>query len=128
MIPDSETPDPALVSHLRDLRIFFAPMLSKSGAPRNTERMFRAGVPIAAASQGGDLQRELELLADAGVPPLDVIVAASRNGAAATGQADRGTIEAGKLANLLILGANPGEDIRNIRQVTLRMVNGEWVR
>ena len=129
MIPDSEEPDPALVARLRALRIFFAPLLAKSGAPRNTERLFRAGVPLAVASGGGDLQREIELLVEAGVPPLDAIVAATRNGAAAIGLSDRiGTIEAGKIGNLLLLDANPGEDIRNLRRVALRMVDGEWVK
>jgi hypothetical protein len=129
MIPDSEELDPLLVSRLRDLRIFFAPLLGKSRAMRNTERLFRAGVPIAAASGGGDLQSELELLSEAGVPPLDVIVAATRNSAAGAGElAQSGTIEPNKRADLLLLSANPGEDIRNLRQVALRMVEGEWVR
>jgi len=129
MIPDTEELDPALVSRLRDLRIFFAPLLGRVRAMRNTERLFRAGVPLAAASGAGDLQSELELLAEAGVPPLDVIVAATRNAAAATGQLEQsGTIEPGKRADLLLLSANPGEDVRNLRQVALRMMDGEWVR
>jgi len=129
MIPDTENLDPALVSRLRNLRIFFAPLLSKSGALRNTERLFRAGVPIVAASGGSDFQQELELLAEAGVPPLDVIVAATRNSAAALGLLEEtGTIEPRKRADLLLLSANPGEDIKNLRQVVLRMVEGEWVR
>jgi imidazolonepropionase-like amidohydrolase len=129
MIPDSEEPDSVLVSRLRDLRIFFAPALVKSAAPRNTLRLFRAGVPIAITSAGGDLQREIELLAEAGIPPLDVIVAATRNSAQALGRlAQTGTIEPGKRADLLLLSANPGEDVRNLRQVTLRMAEGEWVK
>ena len=52
--------------------------------------------------QATDLQREIELLAEAGFPPLDVIVAATRNGAQALGQFDQtGTIETGKRADLL---------------------------
>jgi dihydroorotase-like cyclic amidohydrolase len=129
MIPDTEPLDPSLVSHLRDLRVFVAPVLNKSAAPKNTERLFRAGVPIVLASEGGNLQSELELLVDAGVPPLDAIVAGTRNAAIATGQANRaGAIESGKVANLLLVDANPGEDIRNLRQVALRMVDGEWQR
>ena len=90
---------------------------------------FRAGVPIVLASEGGDLQSELELLVDAGVPPLDAIVDGTRNAALAIGHADRaGAIEPGKVANLLLVSANPGEDIRNLRQVALRMVDGEWLR
>ena len=133
MIADTEALDPALLSRLRDLKITVAPALLHAGAAletakRNTLRLFRAGVPIAAASEGGELQRELELLAAAGIPPLDIIVAATRNGALALRQADRGAIEAGRRADLLVLSANPGEDIANLRRVALRLDAGQWVR
>jgi imidazolonepropionase-like amidohydrolase len=134
MIADTEDLDPALLARLRDLRIFFAPALvsqsaSLEVAKRNTRRLFSAGVPIAVASNGGDPNREPELLADAGIPPLDAIVAATRNSAAALGELNEtGTIQAGKRADLLLLSANPGEDIRNLRKVTLRMSAGNWVK
>ena len=125
MIRDTEDLDPALMAHLRDLRIVFAPALRSAGsglevAKRNTRKLFQAGVPLAVAS-GGDVQAELEMLADAGVPPLDVLVAATRNGAAALRQSDAGTIEEGKRADLLLLSANPGEDIRNLRRIAMRI-------
>jgi imidazolonepropionase-like amidohydrolase len=126
MIRDREV-DPSFTARLRDLRIFFAPALGSSVqgldvAQRNTLRLFQAGVPIAVASLGGNYMHEAELLAAAGIPPLDVLVAATRNSAAAMGVlADRGTIEPGKLADLLLLSANPGEDIRNLQRVFLRM-------
>jgi imidazolonepropionase-like amidohydrolase len=134
MITDTEKPDPELVTRLRNLRIFFAPALVSQGdalavAERNTKRLFSAGIPIAMASNGGDPKREPELLVEAGIPPLDAIVAATRNSASALGQlSDAGTIEAGKRADLLLLSANPGEDIRNLRKVVLRMSAGEWVK
>jgi imidazolonepropionase-like amidohydrolase len=123
MITDTENLDSEFVTRLRDLRILFAPALVTAGpqleiAKRNTRRLFQAGVPIALASNGGDAQREVELLAEAGLPPLDAIVAATRNG----------TIQQGKPANLLLLSANPGEDVRNLRRVALRMSDGQWVR
>ena len=134
MITDTETLDPALVSRLRNLRVFFAPALVSQGAnlqiaERNTKRLFSAGVPIALASNGGDLNRELELLSDAGIPPLDVIVAATSNSSAALGELNVvGTLQAGRRADLLLLSANPGEDIRNLRKVALRMSAGNWVK
>jgi len=134
MIRDTEELDAAFVARLRDLRIVIAPALANAGsslevARRNTRRLFQAGVPLAVASEGGDPIHEAELLVEAGVPPLDAIVAATHNGAMALGQLEqRGTIEAGKRADLLLLSANPGEDIRNLRRVVLRMVAGEWVR
>ena len=123
MIRDTEDLDSTLVTRWRDLRVPVAPALGREGpnseaARRNTLRLFRAGVPLALASEGRDPVREAELLAEAGVPPLDVIVAATRNG----------PIAPGRPANLLLLSANPGEDVRNLRQVVLRMTAGEWVR
>jgi imidazolonepropionase-like amidohydrolase len=97
-------------------------------ARRNTLRLFQAGVPIALAGEGANALREAELLVEAGIPPLDVIVAATRNGAAVLHDAGAGTIQAGKRANLLLLSANPGEDIRNLGRVELRLINGEIVR
>lgn len=125
--------DPELVGRLRDLRILFAPALGKPGSldsnNPNILRLFRTGVPLGLASVGSDPIRELELLSEAGVPPLDAIVAGTRNGAAALHQdRERGAIQAGKRADLLLLSANPGEDIRNLRKVALKMVDGEWVR
>jgi len=134
MITDTEDLDPDLLSRLRDLRIFVAPALVSQGtnleiAKRNIKRMFSAGVPIALASNGGDPAREPELLAEAGIPSLDVIVAATRNSADALQQVNQtGTIQAGKRADLLLLSANPGEDIRNLRKVTLRMSAGAWIK
>src|SRR3954468_19976587 len=58
MITDTEDLDTALLAHLRDLRVAFAPALVSAGASletakRNTRRLFQAAVPIAAASNGG---------------------------------------------------------------------------
>jgi imidazolonepropionase-like amidohydrolase len=133
MIRDTEELDPVLISRMRDLRIVVAPSLANAGsgieiASRNTRRLFQAGVPLAVASEGGDPFHEAELMAEAGVPPLDVIVAAAHNGAMALRQrTDRGTIEAEKRADLVLVSANPGEDIKNLRRVALRMIAGAWV-
>ena len=128
MIRDTETLDADFVAKLRDLRITFAPALASGGdhletAKHNTRRLFEAGVPIALAA-GVDAQREMELLVDAGVPPLDAIVAGTRNGAAALQDGQRGTVQAGKRADVLLLSAHPGEDIRNLRKVALRIAGG----
>jgi imidazolonepropionase-like amidohydrolase len=78
-------------------------------------------VPIALATGGGDPLHEAELLADAGIPPMDVIVAMTHNSSAAIRQPE------GR-ANLLLLSANPAEDIRNLRKAALRIRDGEIVR
>ncbi len=134
MVRDTTELDAALLGRMRNLRIVVAPALSRAGAQletasRNTLAMFRAGVPIALASGGGDAVREAELLAAAGLPPFDVIAAATQNSAMALGELDQtGTIAPGKRADLLLLSANPGEDVANLRRVALRMSAGEWVR
>ncbi len=132
MIRDTEALDHEFLAKLRDLRITVAPALTATGsgleiAKRNTLRLFQAGVPIALAGDGTNPLREAELLVDAGIPPLDVIVAATRNGAVALHDTDAGIIQPGKRANLLLLSANPGEDIRNLARVDMRLVNGEIV-
>jgi imidazolonepropionase-like amidohydrolase len=131
MVGDTAEMDPLFLAELRDLKVVVAPALVSAGpaldlAKRNALRLFQAGVPIAVAGNGDPL-RECELLSNAGIPPLDVIVAATANGAKALGQAaERGTIQQGKRADLLLLRANPGEDVRNLRNVERRMESGEW--
>jgi imidazolonepropionase-like amidohydrolase len=134
MIRDTEAIDPAFIARLRDLRIVFVPMLAEERNPaefalakRNTKRLADGGVPIAVGS-GGDMQREMDLLVEAGLSPADVLVAATRNGAAALHEVDEaGTIEPGKRADLLLLSANPAEDIRNLRKIDRVMRDGLWV-
>ncbi len=67
---------------------------------------------------GPALHRELELLVSAGIPPLDALSIATANGAKALGIIDEvGTVEAGKRADLVILTADPIQDIRNTRKI-----------
>ena len=138
VLTDTEHLDRGFVALLSTLRIFVAPQLAALGpgpqldvAKRNTRSLFSAGISIAVASGGGagGIERETELLVDAGIPPLDVIVAATRHGAAALRRLNQaGTIQAGKRADLLLLSANPADDIRNLNRVARRMSAGEWVR
>jgi imidazolonepropionase-like amidohydrolase len=80
------------------------------------------------AGSGGDLHRELELLAEAGLSPGEILLAATRNNAMALRQSDRlGSIEPGKLADLLLVSANPADDVRNLRAIDRVMLNGQWV-
>jgi imidazolonepropionase-like amidohydrolase len=92
----------------------------------------RAGVLIIAgtdgpgwAEPGSGLHRELELLTEAGLSPMAALLAATRQAAKALGkEKELGTIEAGKLADLVILDANPLEDIRHMRQIHRVMKGG----
>lgn len=67
-------------------------------------------------------------LQDAGVAPMDILIAATRNGAAAYNlEKVKGTIEEGKIADLLILSANPLKDIGNLRQIHMILKDGKLV-
>jgi imidazolonepropionase-like amidohydrolase len=131
MIVDTEDLDPGFLSHLRDLKVAFAPALVSAGAnleiaKRNTKRLYDAGVPIAAASKGGDIIRELELLVEAGLPPLDAIVAGTRNSAALLRLSEQaGTIALGKRADLLLVEGNVAADIHHLTKVVLKLTGGE---
>ncbi len=91
----------------------------------------RAGVPITVASHGRPPEayaREMELLVDAGLAPMDVIVAATNNGSHFYGAQDRlGTIEPDKLADLVLLEEDPLNNISAARKVDRVMLNGSWV-
>jgi adenine deaminase len=61
--------------------------------------------------------RELKGLADAGMPPLQAIRAATQVGAEALGLKDRGTLARGKRADFMVLDANPIENMANSRRI-----------
>jgi len=67
---------------------------------------------------GDGLHYELQLMTEAGIPAGEVLIIATKNAAEGLEiQSKTGTIEAGKLADLVILSANPLEDISNTRSV-----------
>ena len=76
---------------------------------------------------GSSVHWELEHFVDAGIPPLEVLRIATQAGAAAVGAEDHlGTLEVGKLGDIVLLDANPLEDIKNT-QTIWRVVKGGWV-
>ena len=69
--------------------------------------------------------RELLAMTYAGLSPVTVLKAATINGAAALGVADRlGSVQAGKFADLVVVKGNPLEDIRNARNIRFVMKEG----
>lgn len=101
----------------------------------NTLAMHQAGVKIAVGTdaggpvgynfQGYNTIREMELLVEAGLSPMDVLVAATRTGAELIGVANRlGTLTSGKLADFLILEQNPLTNIGNLRHVRTIVLGG----
>jgi imidazolonepropionase-like amidohydrolase len=90
-------------------------------AQENLKRLHEAGGVVVVGtdqSLGAAVHRELELLVEGGIPPLDAIGMATRNGALFLGrERDLGTIEEGKLADLVLLDSNPAEDIDNLKKI-----------
>jgi hypothetical protein len=74
---------------------------------------------------GSGLHDELELLVEAGLNRMEALQAATRNPAEFLGrQRDLGTVERGKLADLVLLDASPLEDIRNTRRIRAVVLGG----
>ena len=69
------------------------------------------------------------LVEDAGLTPLQALTAATGNGARILEgeDAEFGTIEAGQIADLLVLSADPMADISNSRQIERVMQDGQWL-
>ena len=86
-------------------------------------RMHAAGVPIVAGTDeipGFTLQRELELYVQAGMSPAQVLQVATWNAAKVSRTLDdRGTVTAGKRADLILVDGDPTRDITDIRKVAL---------
>ena len=75
---------------------------------------------------GIGFHRELELLVQVGISPLEVLKMATINGAKVLGVSDEiGTIEDGKIANLVILDADPIENISNTKRINKVVYEGE---
>ncbi|MGQ0732562.1 MAG: amidohydrolase family protein [Acidobacteriota bacterium] len=101
-------------------------------AQDNMKRLNEVGKDIVAAgtdqSSGPALHRELELLVGGGISPADAIVIATRNAARALGRLEElGTIETGKLADLVLLTADPTKDIHNAKLVHTVIKNGQII-
>jgi len=100
-------------------------------AEENVRKIHAAGGIVACGtdqSSGPATQRELELLVAAGISPLDVIQIATYKSAVFLGKADQlGSVEAGKLADLVLLSKDPTADINNAKSIVLVMKNGQLI-
>lgn len=95
---------------------------------RNLARLHEEGVTIAFGTDGGNpwtVHQELEDMVRAGMPPADVIVAATKNSAELLRYEDLGTLEVGKSADLIVLNSDPLQDIRNSRDIDAVYLAGQ---
>lgn len=102
----------------------------------NVGRAHAAGVKIVAGTDSGDsfvfpgfaLHDELGQLVRAGLTPMDALRSATINAARFTGTArDYGSIEVGKVGDMILLDANPLTDIRNTAKITGVFFNGQYL-
>ena len=70
---------------------------------------------------------EMELMVEAGLTPMQVITAATRNSAEFLGAKDLGTLEPTKWADLVVLERNPLDDIKNTRTISAVYIAGNKV-
>lgn len=101
-----------------------------------THAMYSRGVHLGVGSDvgnswitpGASFHLEMELYQRAGIPAPAIITMATRHGAEALGlEEELGAIEVGKRADLVVLGSNPLDDIRNTRDIRMVFVGGNPV-
>jgi imidazolonepropionase-like amidohydrolase len=97
---------------------------------RNLSKMNAAGVKIVLGTDGNTPYAphiEMEDMAAAGMTPMQVLVAATRNGAQFLRINDAGTIEGNKSADFIVLDANPLDNIRNTRRISSVYLRGAQI-
>ncbi len=101
-----------------------------------TKKMYEGGVLLTAGSDlpnpwvipGVSLHQELQLLAKAGIPPLEVLKIATHNAAVALGlDADLGSVEVGKIADLVVLATDPTVLLKNTRAISQVFQGGRFI-
>lgn len=113
----------------------YAAKIEREGwiAAENLRRVHAAGIPIAFGTDAGNpltlhgpaVYAELEAMQAAGLSPMAILVTATRNGARAMRREDQlGTVQPGKIADLLVLAADPTETVHAFRRLRQVMRNG----
>jgi imidazolonepropionase-like amidohydrolase len=101
-----------------------------------TKRLHDAGAPLALGSDapqffnvpGFSIHHEMAMMVAAGLTPFEVLVTGTRNPAIYFGTPEEfGTVETGRRADLILLEANPLDDIGNVRRLSGVMVRGRWL-
>ncbi len=101
-------------------------------AKKNLKALSDAGVRIGFGTDTGPPARfsgyfdhwEMELMAELGMTPMEILRSATGRAAEYLGARDLGTLEKGKWADLVVLGANPLDNIRNTRSIEMVWIAG----
>jgi imidazolonepropionase-like amidohydrolase len=101
-------------------------------AKKNLKALADQGVRIAMGTDTGPPARfqgffehlEMEMMVESGLTPMQVLVSATGDAARCHQNTDLGVIAPGKVADLLIVGANPADNIRNLRQIEQVWIGG----
>ena len=110
-------------------------LLSRPMEFLNLQILMSADMRIAVGTDAGNIgtphgpaiHREMELMVAAGMRPFDVLMAATSVSAEVAGRKDLGTLQKGKLADIVLLNADPVRDIRNTQKIFKVMKAGQWV-
>jgi imidazolonepropionase-like amidohydrolase len=103
---------------------------------QNLKKVWDAGIPVAMGTDAGNIGtlhgpsvfREMQLMVDAGLTPLQVLRTATVNGAKVMGlEGKAGTIAPGMLADLVVLDADPLADIQNASRIHRVIKDGRLV-
>jgi len=105
-------------------------------AKKNLKTLVDAGVKYGFGTDTGPPGRlpgyfehwEMELMVEAGLTPMQVLTAATRNAAEFLGAKDLGTLERSKWADLIVLDRNPLDDIKNTRTISAVYIAGNRVK
>ncbi|GAA2616598.1 amidohydrolase family protein [Streptomyces axinellae] len=132
--------DDSLIDLMLEHDVTYTPTLwahdaSHPDARGNVKKVAEAGVRIALGSDsfsgrgrfGANTLEEAQLMVAAGMTPLQSLVAGTSGAARQCVRADLGTVAPGKRADLILLNADPTQDIGNLRELGMTVLNGEIV-
>jgi enamidase len=124
---------PETIKLIANNNVTYVPTLGREPKGHlNVPSLYQAGVKFGVGTDtqgsmivGNSYHNELTRMVDAGLPDVEVLLAATRNGAIALGKIDNiGTIEVGKYADLLLVSGQPWHNISDLKKVELVVLSG----
>jgi len=127
--------DPARQQQIRNSQSAVTYQQQLPTAMKNLKTLCDRGVPVVFGTDSGIATRfmgyfehlEMEMMAEAGLTPMQIIVSATKNAAEYMGLKDLGALSAGHWGDFIILDSDPLQDIRNVRSINAVFVGGEEV-